>query len=72
MSPEEKKHFKEVYPRMEEGYALAQRLRDEQIRATVTTQAVAQLRRAFRMAAQLPPRPSSGLIDFYKALMKSR
>jgi len=71
MTEAEKIHFREVHARMQIGYRRAQGERDIRIRETSTVAAVQSLMSAFEMAAKLPPRPTSGLVEFYKALSLS-
>ena len=72
MTEAEKAHFREVHARMQEGYAFIQKERDRELRSVSTTEAILSLRSAFRHAATLPPRPTSGLEQFYQALGRVR
>jgi hypothetical protein len=72
MTEAEKAHFREVHARMQKGYARAQEERDARVRQTSTAEGIQSLLGAFDMAAKLPPRPSSGLVEFYQALSRSR
>ncbi|RYG26501.1 hypothetical protein EON82_03000 [bacterium] len=72
MTDVEKARFREVHARMQVGYARAQEERDARIRATSTTTGVVSLLSAFEMAAKLPPRSTSGLVEFYRALSRNQ
>lgn len=72
MTAEEKARFREVHARQQVGYKRAEEDRDARIRETSTADGIASLQSAFEMAAKLPPRPSSGLVEFYRALSRVR
>lgn len=71
MTDEQREAFQELQLRRAIGFAEADRLRYERVKETSTMEAIASLRRAFVLAAQLPARPSSGLVEFYRALSRS-
>jgi hypothetical protein len=70
MTEAEKQHLREVYEARQIGARIEQAERDMAIRETVTADAIQSLRRAFQLAAQLPMRPSSGLVQYYEGLKK--
>lgn len=72
MTDAEKTHFREVHARMQVGYARAQEERDVRIRETSTLEGIQSLLGAYEMAAMLPLRTTSGLVEFYRALSRSR
>ena len=73
MTDGEKLHFREVHAQMQIGYRLAEEERIRRVRTTSTAEGILSLRRAFQEAAHSqPPRESSGLVEFYKALYRSR
>jgi len=72
MTEEEKQKFLAVYERQQAGYRYMQQERDRDLKNVDTVIAVQQLGSAFDMATKLPLRESSGLIEFYKALSKTR
>jgi hypothetical protein len=71
-SEEEKREIRAVWERQKEGYRLIQAMRDEDLRSVNTPEAMRILAPAFREALKLPMRKSSGLIEFYKILNRSR
>lgn len=72
MSAAERQHFQDLYARSQRGHAFIQAERDRELKNVVTAHAVQTLRTAFAHASALPARPSSGLVEFYRALGKSR
>lgn len=68
MTSDEKARIREVYEHSQIGHELARKERRRRIRETSTADGIQSLRRAFELAAKLPPRPSSGLIEFYAKL----
>ena len=65
--------FIQVHQRQLTGYQRAEQLRLIRLRETSTVEAICTLRRAFRLAAHSQPlRETSGLVDYYAALCKSR
>ena len=72
MTDAEKTHFREVHAQMQIGYRRAEEERDHRTRTTSTSEGILSLRRAFGLAAQLPPRDSSGLVEFYRTMKRVR
>jgi len=72
MTDEQRAAFQDLQRRRAIGFAEADRLRYERVRETSTIDAIASLRRAFQLATEsMPARPSSGLVEFYRALSRS-
>lgn len=72
MTDVEKAHFREVHARMLVGYKRAEEDRDARVRETSTADGIRSLLCAFEMAAKLPPRSTSGFVEFYQALARAR
>ena len=73
MTPEEKAHFLEIYHRQQEGYRIMEVMRRKDLRTTDTVKAMECLSDFFDHALlSQPMRESSGLVEFYQALAKSR
>ena len=70
MTEEEKKLFKEIYARQQEGYAFMEQERRERIRTTVTREVVARYDGIIEYSKSQPLRTSSGLVEMYQVLRK--
>jgi hypothetical protein len=72
MTDAEKEQFLDIWRRQQEGYRIAQHLRERALPETVTPVAVATLMGAFEYSAKHPvPRKRSGLVEFYQAMKKT-
>ena len=72
MTEAEKARFREVHARQQIGYARIQAERDRELFGVVTSEAILSLRSAFEHATTLPMRRSSGLVQFYEAMKRTR
>lgn len=70
MTDEERHRLRETYDRMQEGYELANRERLRRLPEVDTAETLLCLLPAFRLAARLPMRKSSGLVEYYRKLAK--
>jgi len=72
MTPEELEAAKAMLARKQVGWAYMAEERKERLRSTVTKDAIPAFQSSFDYARTLPPRQSSGLVEFYRILCRGR
>jgi len=71
MTESERVTFRQILKSQQKGWDYLEKERRSKLRQVVTKEAILALELSFGYSQSLPPRTESGLVEFYKAMMKA-